>query len=104
MSVTLRAVIRSRVSVPENRCQVAGGPNFSASTLYEAVALGLKVLKKHLFTGELTEGAVQVQIEGPAVEHTVRLRDFYQWVRRAEGHHSSEAGARDFEVDAVPVK
>lgn len=54
----------------------------TASTLYEAVALGIRAITNNTFSGDLTEGSVYVQIEGPAVEHTVKLRSFYQWLEK----------------------
>jgi hypothetical protein len=59
----------------------------TASTLYEAVALGLVSLRGEEWVtdlpGELS--TVRVTAVSVPVEHSVKLRDFRQWVERHGG-------------------
>ena len=59
----------------------------TASTLYEAVALGLKAIRGHDWVQGLSEqfGSVRVSITEIPVEHTVKLRDFASWLERTAG-------------------
>ncbi len=59
----------------------------TASTLYEAVALGLKAIRGHDWVEGLSEqsGTVRVSVTNIPVEHTVNLRDFTSWLKRTAG-------------------
>lgn len=59
----------------------------TASTLYEAVALGLKAIRGHDWVAGLNEqfGAVRVAVTSIPVEHTVKLKDFAAWLERTAG-------------------
>ncbi|HEU5399749.1 MAG TPA: hypothetical protein VFU86_00255 [Terriglobales bacterium] len=67
----------------------------SASTLYEAVALGLGSLRSEEWVGAIPEGlnAVRVSVMNVAVEHSVQIKDFNDWLRR-EGRTPREQGQR----------
>ena len=63
----------------------------SAQTLYEAVAQALTIFREGDWT-EALEGqaaAVVVRIKQPEIEHTVRLRDFRNWLN-ASGKSPAE--------------
>ena len=57
----------------------------TASTLYEAVALGLKAIRGHDWVQGLSQefGTVRVSVTNIPVEHTVRIRDFNAWLQRS---------------------
>jgi hypothetical protein len=59
----------------------------TASTLYEAVALGLASLRREDWVGAIPEGlnAVRVSVMNIPIEHSVNLRDFNAWLRRDGG-------------------
>jgi hypothetical protein len=59
----------------------------TASTLYEAVALGLAVIRGHDWAAEIPEGlnVVDVSVSETVVTHSVSLRDFRNWVNRTGG-------------------
>ena len=57
----------------------------AADTLYEAVARGIKALKAHSWTGDLTEGNASVMVNDTPVEHTVKLREFHNWLSKTAG-------------------
>jgi hypothetical protein len=59
----------------------------TASTLYEAVALGLALMRGHDWAAEIPEGLniVDVSVSEIVVTHSVRLRDFKNWVNRTAG-------------------
>lgn len=59
----------------------------TASTLYEAVALGLVSFREEEWVSELAEAynTVRVTAVPVPVEHTVKLKDFTQWVDRHGG-------------------
>jgi hypothetical protein len=56
----------------------------TASTLYEAVALGLMALRGQEWVAGLPEGLapVRVTVTSIPVEHCVRIGDFTKWVER----------------------
>ena len=56
-----------------------------ADTLFEAVARGIVALKANAWTGDLVEGNAQVMVNDTPVEHTVRLREFHNWLARTAG-------------------
>ena len=76
---------------------VGRSANVTASTLYEAVALGLKALRGDEWVGGLSEecGTVRVPVNPVPVEHTVSLRDFNNWLQRAGGRSPAEVSARN---------
>lgn len=54
----------------------------SASSLYEAVARGLRALQDHAWVGEGL-GTITVQVPaGVESKHDVRLQDFHQWLNK----------------------
>lgn len=57
----------------------------TADTLYEAVARGIAALKANSWTGDLVQGSAQVTVNDTPVEHTVRLREFHNWLARTAG-------------------
>ncbi len=59
----------------------------TASSLYEAVAVGLKAMHGHDWVEPLSEqlATVKVAVTSVPVEHTVNLRDFVAWLRRTAG-------------------
>jgi hypothetical protein len=67
----------------------------SASTLYEAVALGLSSIRSSDWTGEIPEGlnAVRVLVRDVPVEHKVQIGHFKNWLSR-EGGAPNEIMAR----------
>ncbi len=54
----------------------------SASTLYEAVALGIAALRGEEWVAGIAEGpnAVTVAVTNVAVEHRVKMEDFRSWL------------------------
>ncbi|HEV2383490.1 MAG TPA: hypothetical protein VGS41_18440 [Chthonomonadales bacterium] len=59
----------------------------TASTLYEAVALGLASLRDHVWVSDIPEGLapVRVTVTSIPVEHCVKMGDFTRWVERKGG-------------------
>ena len=59
----------------------------TASSLYEAVALGLKAVRGHDWVEPIAEqfASVKVAVTNIPVEHTVKLRDFVAWLQRTAG-------------------
>lgn len=59
----------------------------TASTLYEAIALGLVALRGEEWVAGIAGGlnAVRVTAVTVPVEHSVKLKDFNQWVEREGG-------------------
>jgi hypothetical protein len=55
----------------------------TATTLYEAIALGLVALRENDWVAGIPEGlaAVRVSVTQIPIEHTVKMRDFTSWVR-----------------------
>jgi hypothetical protein len=58
----------------------------TASTLYEAVAIGLRALRENEFAGEIPDGLSQVTVTVafPRVEHKVDMQLFNQWLERSD--------------------
>jgi hypothetical protein len=72
----------------------------SASSLFEAVALGLRAIKKSSWAGEIPEGltVVTVHIIDDPIEHTVQMKVFRSWIARQGGSpadRSARAKVRD---------
>ena len=59
----------------------------TATTLYEAIALGLAALRDSGWVAGIPEGlaAVRVSVTSIPIEHTVKMRDFANWVERKGG-------------------
>jgi len=59
----------------------------TASTLYEAVALGLVAIREQDWAGEIAEGlnTVDVSVTAVPVMHSVRMQDFNKWLSRKGG-------------------
>lgn len=57
----------------------------TADTLFEAVARGLVALKANSWTGDLVQGTAQVMVNDTPVEHTVKLREFHNWLSKTAG-------------------
>jgi hypothetical protein len=66
---------------------VAHTAHVTASSLYEAVARGLQVVRGKDWVAELPEGLAKVKIEvtEPRVEHTVVMNDFMKWLEKKSG-------------------
>jgi len=75
---------------------VAHTVQVSASTLYEAIALGLRAIRKSSWTGEIPEGLskVTVQILEEPIEHMVTMQAFKNWLAR-DGGSPSDRVARE---------
>ena len=56
----------------------------TATTLYEAVALGLAAVRGHEWVAGIPHGlaTVRVSVNSVAVEHAVKVRDFTRWLER----------------------
>jgi hypothetical protein len=57
----------------------------SAETLFEAVARGLVAISQHAWAEELVQGSVRVSVQDTPVEHSVKLRQFRDWLARTGG-------------------
>ena len=58
----------------------------TASTLFEAVALGISAIRTDEWTTDVPQGlCVQVQVTNVPVKHEVRMRDFLAWLEKASG-------------------
>jgi hypothetical protein len=59
----------------------------TASTLYEAVALGLAAIRGEEWAGEIAEGlnTVEVTVIPAPVTHSVTMQDFKKWIDRKGG-------------------
>ena len=57
----------------------------SASSLYEAVALALRIFRDNDWTEGIGRGQapILVKVKHPEVEHTVRVQDFERWLQTA---------------------
>ena len=68
----------------------------TASTLYEAVAMGLAAINGEEWAGEIAEGlnTVDVTVIPVPVTHSVRMQDFRKWLDR-RGGAPSDISQRD---------
>jgi hypothetical protein len=68
----------------------------TASTLYEAVALGLASIRGEEWVGAIAEGlnTVRVSVTNVPVEHWVRIQEFEAWLQR-EGRTPRERADRN---------
>ena len=59
----------------------------TASTLYEAVAMGLAAIRGEEWAGEIAEGlnTVEVTVIPAPVTHSVTMQDFRRWMDRKGG-------------------
>jgi|ERR1700682_4063036 len=59
----------------------------SATTLYEAVALGMATIRTDEWVTEIAQGlnSVKVLVTNVPVEHEVLLKDFTKWLDRSGG-------------------
>jgi hypothetical protein len=59
----------------------------TASTLYEAVGLGMAAVRTEEWASGIAMGlnSVKVRVSNVSVEHEVRLMDFTQWLDRTGG-------------------
>ena len=59
----------------------------TASTLYEAVALGLSAIRKQEWAAETPHGlnTVDVRVSAVAMTHSVKMLDFHRWLDRKGG-------------------
>jgi hypothetical protein len=66
---------------------LAHSARVTASSLYEAVALGLKAIRGDDWVGEIAEGcnSVLVSVSDVPVDQAVRLKEFKQWLDRPGG-------------------
>jgi hypothetical protein len=55
----------------------------TADTLYEAVAQGLRAFRDADWAADIGSGQTKIRVivKQPEVEHTVRVRDFEQWLQ-----------------------
>src|SRR5713226_3071058 len=55
---------------------------FSAGSLYEAVAQGLRVFRENNWIDEMGRGqtTISVAVSHPEVQHKVRIQDFERWL------------------------
>jgi hypothetical protein len=82
-----------RVAVPDIN-GVTHTAEVTAGTLYEAVALALAVMRSNDWAAELVRGDVTVSVQNVAVEHTVRMTEFYQWLERTGGSPAEKSRRR----------
>ncbi len=63
---------------------IAHSVEVTAATLFEAVALGLSVIRGHDWVMGIAEGlnVVRVRVTNVPVEHEVKLGDFRKWLER----------------------
>jgi hypothetical protein len=59
----------------------------TASTLYEAVALGMAAIRTEEWANGIAMGlnSVKVRVRNVSVEHEVLLKDFTKWLERSGG-------------------
>jgi hypothetical protein len=78
----------------------------TASSLFEAVAMGLKTIQAHQWVTEIPDGFVPVKVKvvDIPVEHEVKLKDFAQWLDRL-GNSPKEVMDRHkiSEIHGVPT-
>jgi excisionase family DNA binding protein len=67
----------------------------TAESLYEAVARGLAALRDTDWVGDIGRGqaTIRVVVKPPEVEHTVRMRDFEEWLE-ANGRSPAEMAVK----------
>jgi hypothetical protein len=67
----------------------------TADSLYEAVAQGLRAFRDAVWAGDIGHGLTKIRVivKQPEVEHTVRARDFENWLESA-GRSPAEMGLK----------
>jgi hypothetical protein len=80
------AVRTCRVSVTDLE-GISHSVEVTASTLYEAVALGLVALRGHEWVAGIPDGLapIKVSVTTIPVEHCVKIGDFTRWLERKGG-------------------
>jgi hypothetical protein len=73
---------------------VAHTVEVTAGTLFEAVAMGITALRADGWTGDLAQRDVVVSVQSVAVEHRVKMNEFYQWVERSIGSPAEKTRRR----------
>jgi hypothetical protein len=71
----------------------------TADSLYEAVAQGLRAFRDADWAGDIGHGLTKIRVivKQPEIEHTVRVRDFENWlesVGRSPAEMSLKTGLR----------
>jgi len=86
---------------------VAHTVEVTASTLYEAVALGLKQIRGNEWVVGMPDApdTVRVSVKSVAVEHTVKIGEFTAWVKRNGAKSPAEMTRRQKirEILELPV-
>jgi len=82
----MTAVRSCRVTV----CDLDGvthSAEVTASSLYEAVALGLVAIRGHDWVGAIAEGlsTIHVWVTAVPVRHSIKVQDFNKWIDRKGG-------------------
>ena len=56
----------------------------SAGSVYEAVALALRIFRDNEWVEDLGRGQtpISVKVKHPEIEHTVRVQDFERWLEK----------------------
>jgi hypothetical protein len=56
----------------------------TASTLYEAIALGILAIEKNKWAGEIPGGTMTVTVcaQEPTVQHKVQIQKFKRWLEQ----------------------
>jgi hypothetical protein len=82
-----------RVAVPDIN-GVTHTAEVTAGTLYEAIALALAAMRSNDWAAEPVRGDVTVSVQNVAVDHTVRITEFYQWLERSGGTPAEKSRRR----------
>lgn len=66
---------------------VAHTVDVTASTLYEAVALGMAAVRSEGWANGIAMGlnSVKVRVTNVAVEHEIQLKEFTKWLEKTSG-------------------
>jgi hypothetical protein len=75
----------------------------SASTLYEAVALGLRAVRKNAWAGEIPEGlnTVRVQVLEDPTEHAVQINKLQKWLDNPAGSPAEDCEGEDSSTTGI---
>jgi len=85
---------------------VAHTVEVTATTLYEAVALGLKQLRANEWVEELAgaRNIVTVSVKSVQIEHTVQIGEFRKWLERKGGSPAEVTRKRKIrEILGLPI-
>ena len=67
----------------------------TASSLYEAVAQGLRVFRENDWVDDISRGQmISVVVRQPEIEHRVHLRDFERWLE-SQGRSPAEVSLKN---------